>query len=44
MFSEYDDPVMILKWRDVLEHLEVAAVCGKDVGNIIKGIVSKHTH
>lgn len=37
-----DDPVMIIKWKDILEHLEEAADKCEDIANVLESIVLKH--
>lgn len=39
LFKETKDPVLIIKWKEVFEHLEEATDGGQDVANIINGIV-----
>ena len=42
LFKDYDDPKMIIKWKDLYEHLEDAADRCEDVANILESIVLKH--
>jgi predicted phosphate transport protein (TIGR00153 family) len=43
MFDDFkDDPVKIIKWKDIYEHLEDAADKCEDVANVIEGIALKH--
>jgi predicted phosphate transport protein (TIGR00153 family) len=43
LFDDYrDDPVMIIKWKDIYEHFEDAADKCEDVANILETIVLKH--
>ena len=37
-----DDPLMVIKWKEIYEHLENSADKCEDVANIIEGIVLKH--
>ncbi|HAR45144.1 MAG: hypothetical protein A2X56_09575 [Nitrospirae bacterium GWC2_57_13] len=37
-----NDPVMIIKWKDIYELMEDAADRAEDVANILEGIVLKH--
>lgn len=40
--KEQNDPIEIMKWRDILESIETATDRCEDVGNIIEGIVLEH--
>jgi uncharacterized protein Yka (UPF0111/DUF47 family) len=43
LFDDFgDDPGLIIKWKDVYEHIEEAADKCEDVANILEGIVLKH--
>jgi predicted phosphate transport protein (TIGR00153 family) len=43
LFDDYrDEPVMIIKWKDIYEHFEEAADKCEDVANILETIVLKH--
>jgi uncharacterized protein len=42
LFEEEKDPVLIIKWKEIYEHLEDCADKCEDVANIIEGIVLKH--
>lgn len=43
LFEEHaDDPVLIIKWKDVYQHLEDASDRCEDVANILEGIVLKN--
>lgn len=42
LFENIKDPVLIIKWKEVYEHLEDASDRCEDVANIIEGIVLKH--
>jgi len=43
LFDDYkDDPVMIIKWKNIYEHFEEAADKCEDVANILETIVLKH--
>lgn len=42
LFDNIKDPILIIKWKEVYEHLEDASDRCKDVANIIEGIVLKH--
>jgi predicted phosphate transport protein (TIGR00153 family) len=39
MFKEEKDPILIIKWKEVYEHLENATDRAEDVANIIEGAV-----
>lgn len=42
LFDEVKDPVLIIKWKEIYEHLEDCSDKCEDVANIIEGIVLKH--
>jgi predicted phosphate transport protein (TIGR00153 family) len=42
LFEEIKDPILIIKWKEIYEHLEDATDRCEDVANIIEGIVLKH--
>jgi predicted phosphate transport protein (TIGR00153 family) len=42
LFDEVKDPILIIKWKEVYEHLEVASDRCEDVANILEAIVLKH--
>jgi uncharacterized protein Yka (UPF0111/DUF47 family) len=39
LFEHEKDPLLIIKWKDIYEHLEKAMNACDDVGNIIEGIL-----
>ena len=39
LFQEEDDPKELIKWKDILEHIETATDECEDVADIIEGIV-----
>ncbi len=39
LFQEEDDPKEVIKWKDILEHIETATDRCEDVADIIEGIV-----
>ena len=39
LFQEEDDPKELIKWKDILEHIEKATDQCEDVANIVEGIV-----
>lgn len=42
LFDEIKDPILIIKWKEIYEHLEDASDKCEDVANIIESIVLKH--
>lgn len=42
LFAEENDPVTIIKWKEIYENLESAADCCEDVANIVEGVVLEH--
>ncbi|GBD99645.1 putative pit accessory protein [bacterium BMS3Abin07] len=42
MFENEKDPIFIIKWKEILEHLEDATDICEDVANILEGIVLKN--
>lgn len=42
LFDDYTDPIFIIKWKEIYEHLEDASDRCEDVANIIEAIVLKH--
>ena len=42
LFDEGSDPLMVMKWREILDSLEMATDRCQDVGNIIQGIVLEY--
>lgn len=42
LFDEEKDPVMIIKWKDILTYLERATDRAEDVANLLESIVVKH--
>ncbi len=42
LFEEEKDPILIIKWKDIYEHLEEAANRCEDVANILEAIILKH--
>jgi predicted phosphate transport protein (TIGR00153 family) len=43
LFDDYkDDPMMVIKWKDIYELLEDAADKCEDIANVLEGIVLKH--
>jgi hypothetical protein len=42
LFDTIKDPILVIKWKDVYEHLEEANDTCEDVADILEGIVLKH--
>ncbi len=42
LFEEERDPVMIIKWKEILDFLEEATDCCEDVANLLEGVVVKN--
>ncbi|MDH4230489.1 MAG: DUF47 family protein [Nitrospirota bacterium] len=42
LFEEVKDPILIIKWKEIYEHLENCSDKCEDVANIIEAIVLKH--
>ena len=42
LFEEEKDPITIIKWKEILEHLETALDFCEDVGDLLKGAVLKY--
>lgn len=42
LFDNIQDPILIIKWKEIYEHLENASDRCEDVANIIEAIVLKH--
>jgi predicted phosphate transport protein (TIGR00153 family) len=42
LFTTETDPVVIIKWKEILEHLELATDKCEDVANTIESVVLKH--
>lgn len=42
LFDNIKDPILVIKWKEVYEHLEDASDACEDVANILEGIVLKH--
>ena len=38
LFKESDQPVMIIKWKEIFDQLELATDCCEDVADIIQGV------
>ncbi len=42
LFDNIKDPILVIKWKEVYEHLEEANDTCEDVADILEGIVLKH--
>ncbi|MBI5189009.1 MAG: DUF47 domain-containing protein [Nitrospirae bacterium] len=42
LFDDFKDPILIIKWKEIYEHLEDASDRCEDVANILEAIVLKH--
>ncbi|NUQ72128.1 MAG: DUF47 domain-containing protein [Polyangiaceae bacterium] len=42
LFKAGSDPLLVMKWRDIYDHLEMATDRCEDVANIIEGVVLEH--
>jgi len=42
LFEEVQDPILIIKWKEIYEHLEDASDKCEDVANVLEAIVLKH--
>jgi len=42
LFESEKDPIEVIKWKEILEHMENATDRCEDVANILEGIVLKH--
>jgi len=42
LFESCDNPADIIKWREILEHLESATDRCEDVANVLEGVALKH--
>jgi predicted phosphate transport protein (TIGR00153 family) len=42
LFDEINDPILIIKWKEIYEHLEDASDRCEDVANVLEAIVLKY--
>ena len=42
LFEEERDPIQIIKWKEILDFLEIATDRCEDVANVLEGVVVKH--
>lgn len=43
LFDSVQDPIQLIKWKDLLDVLERITDCCEDVANVIEGVVVKHS-
>ncbi|HET9953978.1 MAG TPA: DUF47 family protein [Polyangiaceae bacterium] len=43
LFDEEQNPITVIKWKEIYEHLESATDRCEDVANIIEGVVLEHS-
>jgi uncharacterized protein len=43
LFREEKDPILVIKWKEIYENLEMATDRCEDVANIIEGVVLEHS-
>ena len=42
LFRECNDPIEIIKWKEILLHLEEALDISEDIANLLKGVIVKY--
>ena len=42
LFDQETDPIVVIKWKEILDFLEAATDRCEDVGNLLEGVVVKH--
>ena len=42
LFKEEKDPIVVIKWKEIYENLEMASDRCEDVANIIEGVILEH--
>jgi hypothetical protein len=42
LFDEEQDPITVMKWKEIFDFLEAATDRCEDVGNVIEGVIVKH--
>ncbi len=42
LFDQEQDPIAVIKWKEILDFLEAATDRCEDVGNVLEGVVVKH--
>jgi uncharacterized protein Yka (UPF0111/DUF47 family) len=43
LFKEEKDPIVVIKWKEIYENLEMASDRCEDVANIIEGVILEHS-
>ena len=43
LFKDEKDPIVIIKWKEIYENLEMASDRCEDVANIIEGVILEHS-
>ena len=42
LFDGVNDPILVIKWKEIYEHLEDASDRSEDVANVLEAIILKH--
>ncbi len=42
LFDEERDPIVVIKWKEILDFLEAATDRCEDVANLLEGVIVKH--
>ena len=42
LFDEERDPIVVIKWKELLDFLENATDRCEDVANLLEGVIVKH--
>ena len=42
LFDQESDPIVVIKWKEILDFLEAATDRCEDVANLLEGVVVKH--
>ena len=42
LFNEETEPIQVIKWREIYQHLETATDRCEDVANVLEGVALKH--
>jgi predicted phosphate transport protein (TIGR00153 family) len=43
LFVDEQDPIAVMKWKEILDHLEATTDRCEDVANVLEGVVVKHS-
>jgi predicted phosphate transport protein (TIGR00153 family) len=43
LFDQETDPIAVIKWKEILDFLEAATDRCEDVGNLLEGVIVKHS-